>query len=86
MERCIRIITSTDLTSESEKVSDESAIPLIVLHGDSDQGMPLEASTDIIKKIMPRTQVKIYKKAGHGLYLTHAGQVLQDLLKFVSEL
>lgn len=47
--------------------------------------MPASASADLIKKLMPEElyEVKIYDKASHGLYLTHADQVMRDLLDFV---
>jgi hypothetical protein len=50
--------------------------------------MPASASTDLIKKIMPEglCEVKIYERAAHGLYLTHAGQVMNDLLAFLTAL
>ena len=46
-------------------------------------GMPAEASALIIPKLARQAQVKIYEKAAHGMYLTHADQVLRDILNFV---
>lgn len=48
--------------------------------------MPYEASSKIIKELVPGAEVKLYEKAAHGLYLTHKKQVLEDLLKFVDGL
>jgi hypothetical protein len=48
--------------------------------------MPYEASSKIIKEIVPGGEVKVYEKAAHGLYLTHKSQVLEDLLAFVAGL
>ncbi len=45
--------------------------------------MPAEASADLIPQLAKQVQVKIYEKAAHGLYLTHADQVLKDILAFV---
>ncbi|MCJ1254749.1 hypothetical protein MMC24_002565 [Lignoscripta atroalba] len=86
MERCIQIIITVDFTRELEKLAISSEVPVMILHGESDQGMPFEASTKLIEELMPRTQVKIYGKAGHGLYLTHTQQVLEDILGFLSKL
>lgn len=49
-------------------------------------GMPASASADLIKKLVPGglCKVEIYEKAAHGLYLTHASQVMKDLLAFLS--
>lgn len=48
--------------------------------------MPYEASSKLIKEIVPGAEVKVYEKAAHGLYLTHKAQVLEDLLAFVAGL
>jgi hypothetical protein len=47
--------------------------------------MPAPASADLIKAQIPDglCEVKVYEQAAHGLYLTHAGRVMQDLLEFV---
>lgn len=41
-------------------------LPLTVIHGDSDNSMPVEASAGNIKKLIPRADLKVYKKSGHG--------------------
>jgi hypothetical protein len=48
--------------------------------------MPYEASSKIVKELVPGAEVKLYEKAAHGLYFTHKKQVLEDLLKFVDGL
>lgn len=45
--------------------------------------MPAESSANIISTLVTQAQVKIYKNAAHGLYLTHADQLLDDILTFV---
>lgn len=47
--------------------------------------MPYEASSRLIGELVPGAEVKVYEKAAHGLYLTHKGQVLEDLLGFVAK-
>ena len=44
----------------------EGEVPVLVVHGDSDQGMPMEASALVIKEMVPRVDLRIYEKAGHG--------------------
>jgi len=46
-------------------------------------GMPAEASASIIPTLATQAQVKIYKNAAHGLYLTHDAQLLEDIFTFV---
>jgi hypothetical protein len=47
--------------------------------------MPASASALLIKDLVPKglCEVKIYKKAAHGLFLTHADKVIEDLLQFI---
>ena len=58
-------------------------MPLLILHGDSDMGMPFEASTEVVAAMVPETDVRLYEKAGHWLYETHAQRVLEDIVGFV---
>lgn len=80
VERCVQIITSYEFT---EKLKALAGTPLLVLQGDSDQGMPYEAGTKWIEALVPKTRVSMYEKAGHGLYLTHAEKVVEEILGFV---
>lgn len=41
-------------------------LPLLVLHGDSDAAMPLEASSAVVHELLPWSQLKVYENAGHG--------------------
>ncbi|KAJ4287477.1 hypothetical protein N0V88_007664 [Collariella sp. IMI 366227] len=58
-------------------------VPILIMHGDSDSGMPLETSAALVCKILPWAQLSVYKNAGHGLYLTHVEQVMEELLAFL---
>jgi pimeloyl-ACP methyl ester carboxylesterase len=49
-------------------------------------GMPASASAKLTEKLVPHAEVKIYEKAAHGLYLTHADQVIKDIVGFVQAL
>jgi pimeloyl-ACP methyl ester carboxylesterase len=80
MERCVQIITSLDFT---ERLKVLAGTPLLILQGDSDQGMPYEAGTKLIEGLLPHARVSMYERAGHGLYLTHAGRVVGEILDFV---
>ena len=44
-------------------------------------------SANLIGEYVKQTEVKIYEKAAHGLYLTHADNlVLEEIIAFVSGL
>lgn len=82
IERCVQIITSFDFT-EKLKLLTEAGKPLLILQGDSDQGMPYEAGTKVIKRLVPSARVTMFEKAGHGLYLTHVERVIDEIVGFV---
>jgi pimeloyl-ACP methyl ester carboxylesterase len=46
-------------------------------------GNPAEATAHLIQQLASKAEVKIYEKAAHGMYLTHAEKVLEDILTFV---
>ena len=48
-----------------------------------DSGAPYEATSKLVGEIMGNASTKVYEKAGHGLYITHATQVMNDILHFV---
>ena len=50
-----------------------SEVPVLILHGDSDQGMPMEASALVIKEMVPRVDLRIYEKGGHGEFSLTVG-------------
>ncbi|KAL2170604.1 hypothetical protein VTG60DRAFT_4617 [Thermothelomyces hinnuleus] len=69
--------------AELAAADEREKVPVLILHGDSDSGMPLETSAALVHKMLPWSQLRVYQKAGHGLYLTHAQQVLDDILAFL---
>ncbi|AEO69689.1 uncharacterized protein THITE_2120380 [Thermothielavioides terrestris NRRL 8126] len=80
------VILSKPMAAELRELAAEDErdrVPVLILHGDSDSGMPLETSSALIHEILPWSQLKVYKNAGHGLYLTHDLQVLDDILAFL---
>lgn len=87
MERCVQIITHKDFTQDLKSFAQEAGekAKVLILHGDSDYGMPYEASGKIVADILgSNAEARIYEKAAHGLYLTHQERVLKDILEFVT--
>jgi non-heme chloroperoxidase len=79
IERCLRMLDH-DFTSKPTALKTAS---VLIRQGDSDQNMPYEAGTKMIEALIPGARVSMYEKAGHGLYLTHAAKVVDDILGFV---
>ncbi|OCT44250.1 chloride peroxidase [Cladophialophora carrionii] len=82
LERCVQIITNRDFTEDLTKLNGAD-VKLLVIHGDNDQSNPAEATAHLIPKLAKQAEVRIYEKAAHGMYLTHAGKVLEDILDVV---
>ncbi|WEW57267.1 hypothetical protein PRK78_002732 [Emydomyces testavorans] len=86
VERCIRIITSTDFTEKLKRIGDETDVPVMAINGDKDLGNPTEASLNRIKELIPRAITKEYQNGAHGLQITHHAELLADLLEFIASL
>lgn len=85
VERTNKILMQRDFTPEVTRLGEQGkeGVRLMLLHGDSDTGMPYEASSKFVKDLVPRAEVKLYEKAGHGLNVTHAEQLVRDIVDFV---
>jgi len=57
--------------------------PTLILHGDDDQIVPIQASALLSSKIVKGPQLKIYQGAPHGMCTTHKDEVNADLLAFI---
>lgn len=67
MERCVQLISSTDFTEKLKKLESETDLRITCLHGDKDAP---ESQVVMLKKIYPRTVVKMYEDAAHGRSLS----------------
>jgi len=78
---CVRVFSETDLTEDLKKID----IPVLVVHGDDDQIVPIDDSAKKSSKILPRATLKIYPGAPHGLVTTHRDQLNADILAFIQD-
>lgn len=74
IQRCAHIVREADFNDQLLRFKEDSSVPILCVHGDSDQGAPYEKSTKLIKEIIPRVQVELYEQAAHGktIYLLFA--------------
>jgi non-heme chloroperoxidase len=77
---CIREFSEVDYTADLKKID----IPALVIHGDDDQVVPIDASAKLSSKLLQKGTLKIYPGAPHGLASTHADQLNADLLAFIT--
>lgn len=58
-------------------------VPTLVIHGDSDQILPIEATGKRTAALIPGAQLHIVEGGPHGLNWTHATEVNKALLAFL---
>jgi non-heme chloroperoxidase len=78
---CIKAFSETDFTEDLKKTD----IPVLVLHGDDDQIVPIGASAMMSSKILKNATLKVYPGFPHGMATTHADIINADILKFLRE-
>jgi non-heme chloroperoxidase len=74
-----RALTSTDFRAELPKVT----LPTLLIHGDRDVSAPLNITAHKTARLLPSAQTRTYEGAPHGLMLTHAARLNQDLREFI---
>jgi non-heme chloroperoxidase len=75
---CIKAFSETDFTEDLKKID----IPVLVMHGDDDQIVPIGASGLMSAKILKKATLKVYPGFPHGMPATNADQINADLLAF----
>jgi non-heme chloroperoxidase len=75
---CIKAFSETDFTEDLKKID----IPVLVMHGDDDQIVPIGAAGIESAKILKKATLKVYKGFPHGMPTTNADQINADLLAF----
>jgi non-heme chloroperoxidase len=76
---CIKAFSETDFTEDLRKFD----VPTLILHGDDDQIVPVDAAALRSSKLVKNATLKIYAGAPHGLAYTHKDQLNADLLEFL---
>ena len=75
---CIKVFSETDTTEDLKKIE----IPVLVLHSEDDQIVPIAAAGPAAAKLLKHATLKVYKDFPHGMPATHADVVNADLLAF----
>lgn len=76
---CIKAFSETDFTEDMKKID----IPVLVLHGDDDQVVPIDAAGRRSAKLLKNSTLKEYPGAPHALPTICINKVNQDLLQFL---
>jgi non-heme chloroperoxidase len=75
---CIKAFSETDFTEDLKKID----IPVLVMHGDDDQIVPIGAAGLMSAKILKKATLKVYPGFPHGMPTTNADTINADLLAF----
>jgi non-heme chloroperoxidase len=70
--------SQTDFTEDLKKFD----VPTLIIHGDDDQIVPIDAAARASKQLVPSATLKVYPGAPHGITDTHKDQLNADLLEF----
>ncbi|WP_437972493.1 alpha/beta fold hydrolase [Sorangium sp. So ce260] len=76
---CIHEFSEVDYTEDLKKID----VPTLLVHGDDDQIVPIQASALKAAKLVPNATLKVFQGADHGLAQTRAGEFNAELLAFL---
>jgi non-heme chloroperoxidase len=78
---CIKAFSETDFTEDLKAID----VPVLVLHGDDDQIVPIADSAPLTAKLLKRGTLKVYPGRPHGVCQTEPDMVNRDLLAFFKD-
>jgi non-heme chloroperoxidase len=76
---CIKAFSETDFTEDLKNID----VPVLVMHGDDDQIVPIADSALLSSKLVKNATLKVYKGLPHGMCSTHPDTVNPDILAFI---
>jgi non-heme chloroperoxidase len=76
---CIAAFSETDFTEDLKAIT----VPVLLLHGEDDQVVPIEDSAHKAIKLLKNGTLKTYPGLSHGMFATHPDLIDADLLEFV---
>ena len=78
---CIKAFSETDFTEDLKSID----VPVLLLHGDDDQVVPIADSALIAITLLKHGTLKVYPGYPHGMATTHADDINRDILAFVRD-
>jgi pimeloyl-ACP methyl ester carboxylesterase len=76
---CAKTFFETDFRDDLKSIR----VPALVIHGDSDQTVPIDASGRRTAQLISDARFKVYEGAPHGLFYTERAKLNADLEEFV---
>jgi non-heme chloroperoxidase len=76
---CVKALSETDFSDDLRSID----VPVLVMHGEDDQLVPIDAAARKTITLLKRGALKTYPGYPHGMCQVHADQVNADLLAFI---
>ncbi|MEN2747194.1 alpha/beta hydrolase [Sphingomonas sp. T9W2] len=76
---CAESFGTTDFRPDLPSVN----VPTLIIHGTSDQTVPIDATGRALAKALPNAELIEYDGAPHGLFATESDRLTDDLLSFL---
>jgi non-heme chloroperoxidase len=75
---CIKAFSETDFTADLKKID----VPTLILHGDDDQIVPIDASARLSATLVKGSTLKVHPGLSHGMCSVNKDLINADLLAF----
>ncbi len=75
---CIKAFSETDFTEDLKKID----VPTLILHGDDDQIVPIDASARLSATLVKGSTLKVHPGLSHGMCSVNKDLINADLLAF----
>lgn len=79
---CVNAFGTTDFRPDLAAFN----VPTLIVHGTSDQTVPIDATARKAVKAIPNSNLIEYDNAPHGILATHKEEVTADLLEFLRQI
>jgi non-heme chloroperoxidase len=76
---CVKALSETDFTNDLKSID----VPVLLLHGDDDQVVPIADSALIGITLLKHGSLKVYPGYPHGMATIHAEEINKDILAFI---
>jgi len=76
---CAESFGTTDFRPDLPSIN----VPTLIIHGTSDQTVPIDATGRALAKALPNAELIEYDGAPHGLFATESDRLTDDLLSFL---
>lgn len=77
---CVKAFAGTDFRADLAAIN----VPTLVIHGDADKTVPIEASGRRTAEMIKTAQLAVYSGAAHGLFYTERDRLNDDLTELVT--